>query len=366
MMVHSEPSIRVMVVDDSAVMRGLWSRMIEAEPDMHVVASAANGRAALELLRHKTADIILLDVEMPEMDGLSALPRILEAQPAARVIMASSLTQAGATVTVRALALGAADYIGKPTAGSVVGAAAAVGAELVAKIRALGRSAQRQRAPARRSAPPTAARAGLAGAPNPRPLHTGDAVRLLVIAASTGGPNALSRLFQELPHELSLPILIVQHMPPHFTAVLAERIRRESGHDCREAQDGELLRAGRVYMAPGDYHLTLASAGGETMLRLDRGEPVNYCRPSADPTLRSAAALYGAGMLAVVLTGMGEDGLNGCREVVARRGRVLVQDEASSVVWGMPGAVAHAGLASAVLPLEQIAPQLARVCSVLA
>jgi len=358
MMVRSERSIRVMVVDDSAVMRGLWSRMIEAEPDMSVVASAANGRAALELLRHKVVDVVLLDVEMPEMDGLSALPRILEMQPEARVIMASSLTQAGATVTVRALSLGAADYIGKPTSGSAVNAVALVGSELVAKIRALGggRSAVRTTAP--RTPPPPAA------APHARPLHAAEAVRLLVIASSTGGPNALSRLFHALPRDLALPVLIVQHMPPHFTAVLAERIRRESGHDCREAEHGEPLLPGRVYMAPGDYHMTLSGAASEPALCLDHSEPVNYCRPSADPTLRSAAQLFGTGTLAVVLTGMGEDGLNGCREVVARGGRVLVQDEASSVVWGMPGAVVHAGLASAVLPLEQIAPQLARLLPV--
>lgn len=361
--------VRVMVVDDSAVIRGLLSRIIEAESDLRVVASAANGRTALELLRHKDVDVVLLDVEMPEMDGLAALPRMLELRPQLPVIMASSLTSEGAEVTLRALALGAADAIAKPSSLSASRGLASVAVELLAKIRGLGRARLlAPPAPSTLAAAPARAEAGTVG-PGSAPAlrapaaRADEPVRLVAIASSTGGPNALTRLLGSLGPEFPLPIVIVQHMPPLFTAALAERLQRESGRPCREAVHGEPLQAGVTYVAPGDRHLRLAGSREQPILQLGTDAPVNFCRPAADPTLESAAALYGAGALAVVLTGMGEDGVRGCRSVVARGGRVVAQDAATSVVWGMPGAVVHAGLASAVLPLERIAAHLQQLCA---
>jgi two-component system chemotaxis response regulator CheB len=349
--------VRVMVVDDSTVIRGLLGRIVDAQPDMRVVCSAPNGRSALDLLRHREVDVVLLDVEMPEMDGLEALPRILELRPGVRVVMASSLTRQGAQVTLRALALGAADYVAKPSATQAVRGMEAISAGLVARVRALGRAAQRARtaAPADRPRPavPFAA----------PPAQPGEPPRILAVASSTGGPNALAAVLGGLPADFPLPVLIVQHMPPVFTAALADRLRRETGRPCAEARHGERLLPGHVYVAPGDFHTTVAAAGGgEAVLRLDDGPPENHCRPSADPMLRSVAAVYGPAALALVLTGMGEDGLRGCRDVAARGGRVVAQDEATSVVWGMPGAVAGAGIASAVLPLGRIAGHLRHLC----
>lgn len=351
MSLRREP-IRVMVVDDSTVIRALMARIVEAEPDMRVVSSVANGRAAVEMLRHKPADVVLLDVEMPEMDGLTALPLILRAHPGAAVIMASNLTQQGAEVTLRALELGASDCVAKPTAQSALGGIASISGELVAKIRAVGTVLRARAEPA---------------APPPPPLPDGGtevgAVRLLAIASSTGGPNALAQLLRRLPADFPQPIVVVQHMPPIFTGALAERLQRETGRPASEARHGERLQPGRTYVAPGDFHLTLTSVGGEPAVRLDQSPPVNYCRPAADPMLHSVAALYGADALAVVLTGMGEDGLRGSREIVQRGGRVLVQDRASSVVWGMPGAVFRDGIATDMLPLDALADRILELCS---
>jgi len=355
--------VRVMVVDDSTVIRGLLGRIIDGQPDMRVVCSAPNGRSALDLLRHREVDVVLLDIEMPEMDGLEALPRILEMRPGIRVVMASSLTQRGAQVTLKALALGAADYVAKPSALQASRGMEAISAELVAKVRALGHAARAVRR-AKAAPEPAVSGSDLAA---PAPHDPADPFRVLAIASSTGGPNALSAVLGGLPRDYPLPILVVQHMPPLFTAALAERLQRETGRPCAEARHGERLLPGRTYVAPGDHHATVASAGdGAAVLRLDGGPPENYCRPSADPMLRTVAAVFGPGVLALVLTGMGEDGLRGCREVAARGGRVVVQDEATSVVWGMPGAVANAGLASAVLPLARIPGHLRHLSGALA
>jgi two-component system, chemotaxis family, protein-glutamate methylesterase/glutaminase len=345
-----------MVVDDSAVVRGLIGRIIDAEPDMHVVCSAANGRDALDLLRHREIDVLLLDIEMPEMDGVTALPRILREHPGVRVVMASALTQNGAEVTLRCLGLGAADYITKPSTASALQGTAAMSQALVAKVRALGRG---------RAAAPTPFAPAVPAATR-QPLRAAlEPVRILVVASSTGGPNALVGLLGRLPADLAFPVLIAQHMPPIFTAALAERLTRETGRACAEARNGEPALAGRVYVAPGDHHMTVcAGAGGTAHIHLDQGPPENFCRPAADPLLRSAAALFGGATLAVVLTGMGEDGLRGCREVAARGGRIFVQDQASSVVWGMPGAVHNAGLAHATLPLEGIAGRIGAIAGV--
>ncbi|HET8653902.1 MAG TPA: chemotaxis response regulator protein-glutamate methylesterase [Longimicrobiaceae bacterium] len=358
-MIAAVEPIRVMVVDDSTVIRGLLARIIESQPDLRVVASVANGRTAVEMLRLRPVDVVLLDIEMPEMDGLTALPLLLAERPGLRVIMASSLTHKGAQVTMRALALGASDYIPKPSAMTGVGGLATISDELVRKIRALGRTQERPKdAPALRvterpSAPPRAEAPG--GAP--------EAPQVLAIAASTGGPNALAQLLSGLPRDFPLPTIIVQHMPPFFTAALAERLQRETGRPCREAVHGEVIEGGRTYIAPGDHHMTVMTDEGRPVLRLDQGPHVNYCRPAADPMLCSVAHVYGRGALAVVLTGMGEDGLGGCREIFRHGGRIVVQDQASSTVWGMPGAVWRAGLAGAALPLSELADRVLQMAA---
>jgi two-component system, chemotaxis family, protein-glutamate methylesterase/glutaminase len=362
--------LQVMIVDDSAVIRGLLSRIVDAEPDMRVVASAGNGAAALEILRRRHVDVVILDIEMPEMDGLTALPHIVAGSPDVRVIMSSSLTQRGAEITLRALALGAADYVAKPTTLQAGQGMRAIAAELVTKIRALGgRSTPRQPAvPPRAGAllespaasPPVRPWTGTPPPPRPRGIQA--PVRALAIAASTGGPNALSSMLARLPRGFPLPILIVQHMPPIFTRLLADSLARATGRPCAEAVDGEPIRAGHAYVAPGDHHMIAAYRHGSVVLRLNTDPPENFCRPSADPLLRSLADLYGPSLLVLVLTGMGSDGLQGCRAVVEAGGRVLAQDQETSVVWGMPGAVAEAGLAAAVLPLDRIAAHVDMLC----
>ena len=364
----SADAIRVLIVDDSVVIRGALGGIVDAEPDLHVVTTAPNGRVALDALRHSPVDVVLLDIEMPEMDGLAALPAILAQYPDTRVIMASSLTQRGAEITMRAIALGASDYISKPSARSGVQSLASIKQEITSKVRAIGRAARGQR----RTAALPSALTGLESAP-PAPVRiellasrTSDAaVKILAIAASTGGPNALAAVLSALPKDFALPILITQHMPEVFTQLLAQRLERDAGRPCSEGKDGEPIVAGHAYVAPGGSHMLVQTNEGRPYIRLTKTEPENYCRPSADPMLRSIAAVYGASTLAVVLTGMGEDGMRGCKEVQQRGGRIVAQDQATSVVWGMPGAVVNAGLASEVVPLDQVAPSILSHCGVL-
>jgi two-component system chemotaxis response regulator CheB len=361
-------AIRVLIVDDSAVIRGALGRIVDSQPDMTVVTTAPNGRVALDALKHAAVDVVLLDIEMPELDGLSALPIILSRYPATRVIMASSLTQRGAEITMQALALGAADYIAKPAAKHGSATLASLTTEIASKVRAIGRAARGNPTPrANRGA--FGAQATGPAAPRTALLASsvGDAVpRILAIAASTGGPNALAELLAGLPADYPLPILITQHMPPIFTTLLAQRLMRDAGRECVEATDGEPIRRGCSYVARGDFHMTVQTLEGQPFLRLTQAAPENYCRPAADPMLRSIASIYGASTLAVVLTGMGEDGRRGCDEVQRRGGRVIVQDEASCIVWGMPGAVANAGLANWILPLSDIASQITSLSAVAA
>ena len=349
--------IRVLLVDDSAVVRGAIGRILEDAGDIVVATTAPNGQLALDALKHVDVDVVLLDVEMPVMDGITALPLILNLHPKVRVIMTSSLTQQGASITMQALALGASDYISKPSARAGANALSSVADEIVAKVRAIGRARKLNidphYPPAPRPAPPAAASI-LSSA------HAGHEVtpRVLAIASSTGGPNALAEMLGGLPADFPLPILLTQHMPPVFTALLAQRLQRDAGRSCVEAKDGMPVVAGCTYVAPGDWHMLVHTVEGQPVLRLEQTPPENHCRPAADPMFRSVAAVYGPASLAVVLTGMGEDGKRGCAAIRERGGRVIVQDEASSVVWGMPGAVAHAGLAQFILPLREIATKV--------
>jgi len=341
-----QAAIRVLVCDDSAVMRIAIARALESDPAVRVVARAANGALAIEAVKREPVDVVVLDIEMPVMDGLAALPLLLRAAPGLRVVMASTLTTRGADATLRALRLGAADYVAKPSAiGEQTGEA--FRRELLGKVKAL---AGRRPAPAggageERGLPPL----------RPRPV---DPPRLLAIGCSTGGPPALFAVMGALGATMPVPVVVTQHMPAAFTPILAEHMGRAGRLPCAEARDGEALSPGRVYLAPGDRHLLIEPAARGATARLSDAAPVNFCRPSVDPMLESAAAAFDGRVLVAMLTGMGHDGLAGTRRVIAAGGTAIAQDEASSVIWGMPGAVARAGLCHAVLPLAEIAPRL--------
>lgn len=346
--------IRVLVVDDAVVVRRVVSDALSAAPDVEVVATAANGRIALQRIPQCTPDLVTLDVEMPEMDGLETLRRLRVEYPTLPVIMFSTLTERGATTTLDALALGASDYITKPShTGSLEQSMARLREELLPRIRALaGRSAP---APAARAAVP------VAGTRTTPPLPVRTVARppgVLAIGVSTGGPNALGALLPCLRADLPVPVVIVQHMPPMFTRLLAERLDAQCALTVREAAGGERLTPGTIYIAPGGSHMIVERRGTEVVTALTQTPPENSCRPAVDVLFRSVAATYGAEALALVLTGMGQDGLRGCEEIRDRGGRILAQDEASSVVWGMPGFVAKAGLAEKVLPLGDLAPEI--------
>ncbi len=358
-----------MIVDDAVVVRGLFARWIEAEPDLELAASLRTGREAVDQVARVDPDVVVLDIDMPELDGMAALPQLLARKPDLVVIMASTLTRRNAEISLRALSLGAKDYISKPDNHRAVSAAAVFRHDLIEKIRQLGLGAKRLRAlpldPA--AAPlPAAKPLGPRTVPPPQPIALRPmpltSPRVLLIGTSTGGPQALDAVLGHIAGVFErVPVLITQHMPPTFTAILAEHLNRMLERPVREAADGEPIVAGTVYIAPGGKHMCVAGRDGTPVIALDDGPLVNFCKPSVDPMFASAAELWGSKALALVLTGMGADGLRGAQTIVDAGGHVLAQDEASSVVWGMPGQVAHAGLASAVLPLDRIAPTLVRL-----
>ncbi len=372
--------IRVMVVDDAVVVRSLLSRWINDTPDLQLVAALRNGREALEQLDQTRPDVVVLDIEMPELDGISTLPKLLERRRDLVVIMASALTRDHAEVTLKALALGAADYIPKPQAEGGVMTSIAFQRDLIAKIQALGHR-KRSRPPlppyARRTA--YAATRRLGGAVQraahwrtaeeetaPGNLHLRPfslmPPRVLLIGASTGGPQALTKLVSRLDAVTeTAPVLITQHMPPTFTTILAEHLSRAGAKPVREAADGEPVHAGTIYLAPGGKHMRVVRRDGTAVIVLDDGPAVHFCKPAVDPLFASAAEVWGSWILAVILTGMGSDGTDGAAAIAAAGGSIIAQDEATSVVWGMPGSAAHAGVCSAVLPLDQIAPRIARM-----
>jgi two-component system, chemotaxis family, protein-glutamate methylesterase/glutaminase len=371
---RQEP-LRVMVVDDSVVIRGLISRWIESEPDMVVAASLRTGLDAVRQIERVDPDVVVLDIEMPELDGISALPLLLEKKRDLIVIMASTLTRRNAEISFKALSLGASDYIPKPESTREPAAAETFRHDLIQKIRHLG--AKVRRAVPVSASPPLAPALERSREPLPRPplaqtAHpqllrrpfSPQAPRALLIGSSTGGPQALMTLVSEIGAVIDrFPVLITQHMPPTFTTILAEHLARASRRPAHEAVDAEIVRAGRIYLAPGGRHMRLARHGADAVIALDDGPAVNFCKPAVDPLFTSAIDVWQGGILAVVLTGMGSDGMRGGKEIVAAGGNVIAQDEASSVVWGMPGAAANAGICAAVLPLDQIAPKLVRLFS---
>ena len=346
--------IRVLVVDDSAVIRRVVTGELSADPEIEVVGAAANGKIALAKIHQLNPDLIILDVEMPDMDGLETLARLRKDYPRLPVIMFSALTERGAAATLDALALGATDYFTKPSGpGGLEDSRLVIREELVPAIKALCRAP---------GVPP--AKPSVAG-PWPLPPTTSltrpsGKVEVVAIGASTGGPNALAEVFRALPADLPVPLVIVQHMPPMFTRLLAERLTADTKVPVEEATTGVALRPGRAWIAPGNFHMVVVRDGLNVRTRLHQEPPEHSCRPAADPLFRSVAKVYGPNCLAVVLTGMGQDGLLGCETIREAGGQVLVQDEATSVVWGMPGAVARAGLADKALPLSMVGNEIVR------
>ena len=365
-------SIRVCVVDDAVVVRGMVSRWIGEEAGIELVGSYRNGRVAVESVAKDKPHVIVLDVEMPEMDGLTALPLLLKACPGVRIVMASTLTRRNAEISLKALSLGAADYVPKPESNSGVSTSGDFRRELIDKIRALGARAlgrtvapkpavpgvARTPAVAERAAPPAAAPAG-DGPIVHRPFSR-TTPGILIIGSSTGGPPALSQLFGALNSDVwrRVPVLVTQHMPATFTAILAEHLTRASRISAAEAVDGERVVAGRIYVAPGGKHMVLSGSRQAPVIKLTDDAPVHFCKPAVDPMFDSVVQLYGPSTLAVVLTGMGSDGAAGAVRIADAGGTVLAQDKESSVVWGMPGAVAHAGASAALLPVGRIASKI--------
>lgn len=362
--------IRVMVVDDSAVVRGLITRMLEAESDIIVVSSVGNGKMAVDSLARNEVEVIVLDIEMPVMDGLTALPKLLETDKNIRVIMASTLTSRNADISLKALQAGAVDYIPKPSSSRELSGGQDFGQELVGKVRIHSDARRKVKGPPSVSAtrprgikprvtPPPAKQKEI----TIRPLALKERPDIIAIGSSTGGPQALFAVLKGMFGKVQQPIVITQHMPATFTKILAEHITRMTGWTCQEASDGMLIEAGQVYLAPGDFHMIVEVKGLQKILRLSQDPPENFCRPAVDPMLRSVVAAYGRKVLSVILTGMGSDGLKGSKIVIENGGALVAQDEASSVVWGMPGAVAQAGLCNAILPLEDISAYVVKTAA---
>lgn len=363
---NKENAIKVMLVDDSAVVRGMMSRILDAQPDIRIVASVANGEQAVAAIRKAAPEVLLLDVEMPIMDGMTALPKLLSASPKTKIVMCSTLTIRNAEITMKALRMGATECLAKPTNSVAINSAEEFQQQLVTLVRGLGRlNRPSGMAPAtvtntaapvilpkeieERSAPATPYEL------NTNPNAYKGKPDILAIGSSTGGPQALFEVVKSFKN-FDIPIILTQHMPATFTAILAQHIETQTGVPSVEAAEGMDLQRGRVHIAPGGKHMLLKRSGIQTYLTLNDGPAENFCKPSVDPMLRSAIEIYGQKILMVMLTGMGADGLPSSRQLVEANGRVVAQDEASSVVWGMPGAVAVNGLCANVLPLQKIGP----------
>ncbi len=355
--------IRVMIVDDAVVVRGLLSRWLTEAGGIEIASTHRTGAEAVAAIDRVKPDVILLDIEMPDMDGITALPLLLKKRPATTVIVASTLTTRNAEISLRCLDLGAMDYIAKPSTNRDVTFSVDFRREIIAKIMTLGQRtlrgflprAQGLAVPAslNRNAPAPASPAEASYVLRPFIKVTS---RVLAIGASTGGPNAIAELLKHCrPAVERMPVIITQHMPTMFTGMFADHLKRALTMDASEAQHGEPLDKGRIYVAPGGKHLRIERTVNDIRVVIDDAPPVNFCKPSVDLTLASVARIYGSGSLGVILTGMGSDGLRGAADVVGAGGNVIAQDEASSVVWGMPGMVAKHGLCAAVEPVERLA-----------
>lgn len=344
---------RVLIVDDAIVIRKALSDAITADPALEVAGLAANGRIALERFSALKPDVVLLDIEMPEMDGLETVRHLRKIDVRVPIIMFSGLTERGAAITLDALSSGATDYVAKPNNADMTDTLQAIERELIPKIRVFCHLPDQRAGVAAPAKSPVRApiRASI------RPLFP---VQVVAIGVSTGGPDALAQVLSSLPADLKIPVLITQHMPPIFTSLLAVRLSTKTALPVRECVSGEPLMPGCAVLAPGDFHMVVSREEGVVRVRTNQGPKENFCRPSVDVLFRSVAQVYGARTLGVVLTGMGQDGLKGCEMLRGLGARIYVQDEASSVVWGMPGFVARAGLADKILPLGQIGAEILR------
>lgn len=368
---NPQPRIRILVVDDSVVMRKILTDALKDDPEIEVVGTASNGVIALQRIAQLSPDIVTLDIEMPEMDGISTLREIKRLFPRTRVVMCSTLTERGASITIEALSLGADDYLTKTAQHSAGPAANTFHGQLIPKIRQFFRddrqpddrspvNSGRQLRPV--AAPELTPSPALVRRANPVPLPRKGLVRprVLVIGVSTGGPNALAEVIPALPKDFPLPVLIVQHMPPMFTRLLAERLQSQSNVKVVEAQEGMAVTAGTVYVAPGDYHMHVVKRGTGVAIHVNQDPMENSCRPAVDVLFRSVGDVYGGATISVILTGMGQDGLRGVELLRSQGGYVIAQDEATSVVWGMPGFVVRAGLADSVCELKSVTAEIVR------
>lgn len=343
------------------------SKILNADPDITVVDVATNGQRAIGALDEHDVEVMVLDIEMPVMDGLTALPKLIQKKPKLQVVIASTLSERNAAVSLKAMSMGAADYVPKPTTGRI-GQSIDFQKELVDKVKVYGGEYRKKTGGTPRGERTKAPAADPERAERKSLLYPGKSIslrkaatlppQLLAIGSSTGGPQALFDLFGAMKAKIRQPIMITQHMPPTFTKIFAERLGSVSGIEAAEAIDGEKVVGNRIFVAPGDYHMTVIKEGGVGVIRLNQSPPVNYCRPAVDPMLESLVQVYGSRVLGLILTGMGHDGADGARALVDAGGAVVAQDEETSVVWGMPGSVATAGLCYAVLPLPEIAGHL--------
>lgn len=388
----SSDKIRVLQVDDSAVVRGIISRILDGEQDIEVVATAPNGQIGVESYKRHMPDLVILDIEMPVMDGITALQEILKIDPDAKIVMCSTLTTHNAEITLKALGLGALDCIAKPTASGDMMGASVFKDILLRTVRTLG-CLRSSRPEAVRAAAPLpqisdevrerlrarldehkenrdkATVAPVSYLPDEanavlrtyQPLARGQKIELLAIGSSTGGPQALFQAIKPLKDRLRVPLIITQHMPPTFTRMLAEHITTHTGVPCVEGEDGMILERGKAYVAPGGFHMLFEQSGSDTVIRLNDGPMENFCKPAVDPMLRSAFKIYGRKIAIAILTGMGGDGAKACRELVDGGCFLVAQDKKTSVVWGMPGAVAEAGVCHSILPISEIGNKLLSV-----
>lgn len=340
--------VRVMIVDDSIVIRSIIERILKTDSAIEVCGHAGNGEQAVNMVQQYNPDVIVLDIEMPIMDGITAIPLLLAKKPGVRILMCSTLSERGAAISIQALSLGAADCVLKPSGSGNIRASDDFHRELLRMVKLIGGAATKPALPQRPVANLRADKPGLV--PN-----------IVAIGSSTGGPNALAAIMPHLKG-LPVPMVITQHMPRTFTRTLANHLTRISGVECHEGENGMLLRPGCAYVAPGGYHMLFKKTAAGTEIQVDDGPMENFCKPSVDPMLRSLCRIYGSRILMVMLTGMGEDGLPGSRTVTESGGHIIAQDAATSVVWGMPGAVANAGICSAVLPLMEIPSYILRAC----
>ena len=357
----SNRPVKVMLVDDSAIIRGIYRRIMEADTGIEIVATASNGQQAIEALERHDVDLVVLDIEMPVMDGLSAIPHLLKLRPTMTILMSSTLSARNAEVSLKALRAGAADCIQKPTSNGEMGGQQEFSESLLDKIKTLGSLSRKP--PVGQGAAPGKPEEG-GGAKTSQSGQIKFRARskikpsIVAIGSSTGGPKALIQVFGKMPSSMNVPIVVTQHMPPIFTKTLAEQIDASSDWVCHEAQDREELEPGKILIAPGGFHMTVQKVGMKVVARLNQEPPVNFCRPAVDPMFNSVAEAFGESTLAVVLTGMGSDGTSGGRAIADKGGTVLAQDEETSVVWGMPGAAAMAGVCSKLVALGDVAGEV--------